>query len=345
MWELFGGSLGEHFSCSSKKNRMLASRGGGRRRFAARSGGLLLLGAIGAGVPTTGLGKVQIEGDANALRVTTSGETVSDVLAALCANFNVQYRSSISLDRAVRGTYSGSATKVIGRLLDGLDFVVKNDGDLVEITVFGRTPTTKVAGAVPVAPPGAVGRAVVPPFFVGTTPQPTPVASYTPAMALSSAFVAPSPCVPPLASRPAELPDTAPLATSEPDPTPTAAITVTLGTEPPEAADQTLPTNSKPAVVFARNRNLPRTPAAADTPQNEFSRIFPDSATYPAAVRAAHITNGRPHQSLPERHASVDSSLRRPLASRSQEKVASSSVPERIMAAVATGISQILGGK
>jgi hypothetical protein len=54
----------------------------------------------------------------------------------LCSTLDVRYRTSIPLDRVVSGTYSGSVTKIIGRLLEGHDFVIKSDGGLIDVTIY-----------------------------------------------------------------------------------------------------------------------------------------------------------------------------------------------------------------
>ncbi len=73
-----------------------------------------------------------------AVRVTTSQDAIADVLSALAATFNVQYRTAIPLDAAASKSYSGSFGQVISRLLDGYNYVIKKDQETIEIVVFGR---------------------------------------------------------------------------------------------------------------------------------------------------------------------------------------------------------------
>jgi hypothetical protein len=101
-----------------------------------RRAAVVVLSAVGVSLPATGYGDVRIERTETTVRVTTSKDTVADVLAAFCATLDVRYRTSIPLDRVVSGTYSGSVTKIIGRLLDGHDFVIKSDGGLIDVTVY-----------------------------------------------------------------------------------------------------------------------------------------------------------------------------------------------------------------
>jgi hypothetical protein len=81
---------------------------------------------------------VHVEGTPAAVRVTTSQDSISDVLLAFAAPFKVKYRSAIPLDAAANATYSGSFTQVISRLLDGYNYVIKKDRQTTEIVIFGK---------------------------------------------------------------------------------------------------------------------------------------------------------------------------------------------------------------
>jgi hypothetical protein len=82
--------------------------------------------------------EVHIEGTPTAVRITASQDAISDVLSAVATTFNVRFRTSIPLDAAAKGTYSGSLGQVISRLLDGYSYVIKKDQDATEIIVVGR---------------------------------------------------------------------------------------------------------------------------------------------------------------------------------------------------------------
>ena len=90
-------------------------------------------------LPTIACAEVHVEGSPAAVRVSTSRDRVSDVLSALAATFNVQYRTAIPLDGAADATYSGSLRQVISRLLDGYNYMIKtDDSKTTEVIVFGR---------------------------------------------------------------------------------------------------------------------------------------------------------------------------------------------------------------
>jgi hypothetical protein len=73
-----------------------------------------------------------------AVRVTTTEDTIADVLSAFASPFKVKYRSAIPLDAAAKATYSGSFGQVISRLLDGYNYVIKKDRETTESVVFGK---------------------------------------------------------------------------------------------------------------------------------------------------------------------------------------------------------------
>ena len=98
-----------------------------------------LAAALVCSLPTTARAEVHVEGSPAAVRITTSRDTISNVLSALAATFNVQYRAAIPLDAAAESTYSGSFRQVISRLLDGYNYVIKaDDSKTTEIVVLGK---------------------------------------------------------------------------------------------------------------------------------------------------------------------------------------------------------------
>jgi hypothetical protein len=94
--------------------------------------------ALTCGVAAVAAAEVNVEGTPAAVRITTSQDTISDVLAAVAATFNVKYRTAIPLDAAANATYSGSFGQVISRLLDGYSYVIKKNPDATEIVIFGK---------------------------------------------------------------------------------------------------------------------------------------------------------------------------------------------------------------
>lgn len=83
-----------------------------------------------------------VVGEQNALRVEVRDASVEEVLAALQERFGLRYRSNVSLDRNVTGTYTGSLQQVATHLLEGYDFVIKTNSATIEVIVLGlnRSP-------------------------------------------------------------------------------------------------------------------------------------------------------------------------------------------------------------
>jgi hypothetical protein len=107
--------------------------------------------ALACGLATTASAEVRVEGDVNALRVTASDDTVSDVLSTIRNRLHVKYSATVPLDGEISGTYSGSLSQVVSRLLDGYLYVIKSDQDSTEIIVFGRRGEIAVPPGAPTA--------------------------------------------------------------------------------------------------------------------------------------------------------------------------------------------------
>jgi hypothetical protein len=111
--------------------------------------------AFTCGLATIACAEVYVEGSPAAVRVTTSQDTISDVLSAFAVTFNVKYRTEIPLDAAANATYSGSFGQVISRLLDGYNYVIKRDQETIEIVVIGTR------GKVSIPPPVHPAKGIV----------------------------------------------------------------------------------------------------------------------------------------------------------------------------------------
>jgi hypothetical protein len=101
---------------------------------------LLAVMALGCGLATTACAhaEVRVEGNPDVLRVTSSGDALSEILSAFGASFAVKVRSSVPLNESINGAYAGSLSQVVSRLLQDYNYVIKQDQGLREIIVFGR---------------------------------------------------------------------------------------------------------------------------------------------------------------------------------------------------------------
>lgn len=124
--------------------------------------------ANGAAIAESGPGSVQLQGSATSLRLEAHDSTIAGVLTAMGPAFHVQYHSETPLNDAVSGTYAGPLRPVIGEILRGYDYWIKDEGSDVEIAVFGRSggqavPSTLTPAAAAPAPsalsPGPAAQA------------------------------------------------------------------------------------------------------------------------------------------------------------------------------------------
>jgi hypothetical protein len=80
---------------------------------------------------------VRIVGTAEKLQIELSNATVGNALVALRSAFNFECRCSPPIDRRVTGVYRGNIGRVLSRLLEGYDYVIKTSpSGAVEVIVF-----------------------------------------------------------------------------------------------------------------------------------------------------------------------------------------------------------------
>jgi hypothetical protein len=100
---------------------------------------------------------IRIQGDAGAMRLDARHMPIADVFAALKTTYGVSYDSWIVLDDDINGTYSGSLRRVIARLLDGYNYVIKQNDGKLDVTILERRGARAVPSAMlPSAPPKLV---------------------------------------------------------------------------------------------------------------------------------------------------------------------------------------------
>jgi hypothetical protein len=110
----------------------------------------ILLAAALAVAPTPVLAEMQVRGSPEAVTIEARDTSVEDILAALSRAFDMDYQSSVDLDKRLYGTYVGSLSRVLTRILQGYNFVLKTDNGSIAVTVVG-TPNAPAANP---APPG-----------------------------------------------------------------------------------------------------------------------------------------------------------------------------------------------
>jgi len=98
--------------------------------------------------------EIRVQGPTNAVRVEANGATVVEILAALGAHYPVRYRG-IPESGGVIQTLEGPLRRVLVRVLQGNDFVIKGGRDGLEVIVLSRGSP---AAAPPVIPASLVRR-------------------------------------------------------------------------------------------------------------------------------------------------------------------------------------------
>jgi hypothetical protein len=108
----------------------------------------IVLGAALAIVPTTFvLADVQVSGSPEAISIEAKNASIKEILAALGTAFDVHYQSSANLEKQISGTYEGTLQRVVIRVLEGYNVIVKTNKGRTEITVLETRNASAVAGA------------------------------------------------------------------------------------------------------------------------------------------------------------------------------------------------------
>ncbi len=169
----------------------------------------ILLGAALAIAPTPVLAEMQVRGSPDAVRIEARDAPVEEILAALSRAFGMHYQLSTNLDKRLTGTYVGSLRRVVTRILDGYNFILKTDNGSIVVTVLG---TPSAAAAAPVSSgPKVVGQSAAQPPSVGED-RARPIASTStaapsPAVGPAEGSSFPTPALPKSGSAPAPVPE------------------------------------------------------------------------------------------------------------------------------------------
>ncbi len=122
--------------------------------------------AIALVVPVVAFASARVSGSAQSVTVDAQNSSIKEILSVLTKQLNLQVRSSVDLDRQAAGTYQGSLPRVVARLLEGYNFIIKTNEQGIEVTVLGSQNDLSTARA-PGTPAGT---------YIATHPS-TPVES------------------------------------------------------------------------------------------------------------------------------------------------------------------------
>ena len=123
--------------------------------------------------------EIILEGPANALQIEMRDTSVQEVLLVLGANYGLRFSSAAPLDRSVSGSFNGSLPRLVARLLDRYNYIVKSANGTLEVVVLGARD------AAPAAPSGgftpSAGLAAPRPAPAAPVPRRSPQPANVPA--------------------------------------------------------------------------------------------------------------------------------------------------------------------
>jgi hypothetical protein len=124
--------------------------------------------------------EIILEGPANALQIEMHDASVQEVLLVLGANYGLRFSSATPLDRSVSGSFNGPLPRLVARLLDRYNYIVKSANGTLEVVVFGAHDAPPAAPSVRVPAPSA-GLAAPRPAPAAPVPRRSPQPANVPA--------------------------------------------------------------------------------------------------------------------------------------------------------------------
>jgi hypothetical protein len=97
--------------------------------------------------------EVLVEGRPDAVHVDARDVPLREVLDALHAKFNFQYRSNDALDTRMTGRFSGSLPRVTARILDGYDFAASIAAEHIDVLILRQHGSAAIAAVTPAVAP------------------------------------------------------------------------------------------------------------------------------------------------------------------------------------------------
>jgi hypothetical protein len=108
----------------------------------------MILFALLAGGGNQASGEVLVEGQPEAVHIDARDVPLREVLDALSAKFNFQYRSNDALDTRMTGTFNGPLPRVTARILDGYDFAASIAAQNIDVLILRQHGPNAIAPVV-----------------------------------------------------------------------------------------------------------------------------------------------------------------------------------------------------
>jgi len=97
--------------------------------------------------------EVRVQGHVEDVRLEANDATAAEILAALGERFELRVRGTTP-NRHVTGTYEGPLRRILARVLDGYDYVIKPHGANIDVIVLGTgAPRAAMPATTPALPP------------------------------------------------------------------------------------------------------------------------------------------------------------------------------------------------
>jgi hypothetical protein len=255
-----------------------------------------------AATTVTAIAAAQVSGSPQNVSVDAQNSSLKDILSALGKQFNVHYQSTANLDKQLSGTYEGSLRRVVARLLEGYNFIITTNQDMIEVTVLGTQALQTGGAASPIVGSNAAAQSARPSQETPTshpanpaTVAPSPsarVAEQHPGStdkALSSTASLPPFHVaegPSLSQTPSDSPTAGPVlgpaTASAPEPKPSTAGPSALPMPVPSTVQMPMPNASTPFPMSSETAN-PTPPAVSTAPPSPDAPSPPKQPGAPAA--------------------------------------------------------------
>jgi hypothetical protein len=100
--------------------------------------GVALLSGMVALAPTSIRAETRIEGPADSVRLQLRDASVQEAIEALGARYDLRLRTETPLDRRISGDLAGPLARVLSRLLDRYDYVVRSADGALDVVVLGN---------------------------------------------------------------------------------------------------------------------------------------------------------------------------------------------------------------
>jgi hypothetical protein len=86
-----------------------------------------------------------VQADASAVQIVAKQSPLGNVLDALAAQLPIRYEARTGLQSTITGTFNGHLEQVLGRLLQGYNYVITLQGPTIEVIILGKSDIPSVA--------------------------------------------------------------------------------------------------------------------------------------------------------------------------------------------------------